>query len=144
MNTTIEEHRYYEIAKTQAYIYRYMARNGYSLEIFSEKYMHSDFCNREMDASYSFFQINDEVVCLDYILSEIGRIPKSVQQYSEDLACWVGSIYRLLHIKTGLPSSVIADRIPFKDMAVAYLGMHTIDDELALDNLIKGRLQIKA
>ena len=76
--------------------------------------------------------------------SGIGRIPKSVQQYSEDLACWVGSIYRLLHIKTGLPSSVIADRIPFKDMAVAYLGMHTIDDELALDNLIKGRLQIKA
>lgn len=61
------------ICKTQANIYLYTNKNGYDMQIFSKEYLASDFCNTEMDAEYSVYQMADVEECMYFINEEISK-----------------------------------------------------------------------
>ena len=59
------------ICRTQAEIYVQVVNDGYDIESFSNAYLASRFCEREMDAVYSHFQIEFPSECLDFIYHEV-------------------------------------------------------------------------
>ena len=107
-----------DICRNQGKIYRKVARDGYDMAIFSEEYLKSDFCRRSFDTVYSRYQYADELECLDFILPEIGEkmVKYPNQFFDEDVADWIGYMYRLLYYDTKTQSRILADQVPFSLM----------------------------
>lgn len=126
----------YEICRTQGNIYEYIAEQGLDLATFSEKYMRSNFTERQMDTKYSRYQLREPEECLDFIFPEIGDIPAAGQPVSHAAAFWTGFIYRGLYLATGISSRKLAEIIPFSDMAAMY-GYHLMDELMQLEKIIE-------
>lgn len=126
----------YDICMTQARLYRYIANDGKDIKEFSDKYLNSDFCRRAMDCYYSRFQLETELECLDFIYPEIGSI-STKDNCDPDIASWIGFTYRQLAFETNLSSKELVSIIPFDIMAGYYMGMHTVDEEMATDIICK-------
>ena len=130
----------YDICDTQAMIYSYAAEQGYDMWNFSDLYMSSDFCAREMDAEYSTMQLADDTVCWERLEPEIGSHLKKCPDglyFDLDVAWWIGFTYRQLAFLTGRPSSEIVKKASFKQLISAYPGLHTVDEEMAGEILIE-------
>ena len=123
----------YSICETQGAIYRCVNRRKFSLPVFSDQYLHSRFCTVQMDAVYSHFQLADAEECLDFILPEIEVPLISAPAYPEQVAYWIGFMYRYLFFSLQLHSDQIADALSFQAMTVYYPGLHTIDEDMAVD-----------
>ena len=124
----------YIICRNQGNIYKQMAKDGYDVKEFSDLYLHSEFCERAFDTIYSRFQMADRLECLDFILPEIAPVPKNKDGYfDEDVAYWIGFFYRQLYVETKVPSKELADLISFETMCRYYPGLHTVDEEMAID-----------
>lgn len=67
---------------------------------------------------------------------------KNAQHYDSNAINWIGYMYRYLHLRLAIPSAVIYDILPLKDMLVSYVGMHTQDDEYFVD-VIKDKFERK-
>lgn len=126
----------YDICMTQARLYRYVANDNKDVKEFSDKYLNSDFCRRAMDCSYSRFQLETELECLDFILPEIGEI-SSNYHCDPDIAAWIGFTYRQLAFDTGKSSKELCALIPFDIMTGYYPGMHTVDEDMASEIICK-------
>lgn len=126
----------YSICETQQEIYRDMALEGYDMKVFSDAYLSSDFVRRAMDTTYSRFQTEFANECADFFLPEIeSKLVKLEDDmcFSPDVAEWIGFTYRQLYIETGVKSSELIKIIPFELMCKYYPGLHTLDEEMALD-----------
>ena len=99
------------LARQQGEIFLYEQQHGYSLDDFIPKYMHSDFCNREMDAEFSFFHFKMAESCFPYIQQEL-RLKQGADTIGD--AYWVGMMYRYLVLATGRPSREIVENISYK------------------------------
>ena len=133
-------HVEYEICDNQGRLYEYMAHAGYDIQIFSDLYLGSDFCRRAFDTTYSRFQYADEPECLDFLMPEIGeRCTRTISgtMFSPDVAKWIGFAYRHLYIATGIPSTELKELVPFSSMCRYYPGLHTVDEEMAIDIICK-------
>ena len=126
----------YDICMTQARLYRYIADDNKDVREFSDKYLNSDFCRRAMDCIYSRFQLETPLECLDFIYPEIGEISFK-DNCDSDIAAWIGFTYRQLSFDTGLSSRELVNIIPFDTMANYYMGMHTVDEDMATDIICK-------
>ncbi len=129
----------YEICKTQQQIYEYMASEHYDMEVFSNAYLSSVFCKRSMDTEYSRFQVADALECADFYMPEIeSQLVKFSDNRTFDIAIagWIGFTYRQLYIETGVYSAELIKIVPFEIMCQSYYGLHTIDEENAVDIII--------
>lgn len=128
------------ICRTQEKIYAYMCEKGYDMQVFSDAYLKSDFCKRAMDTIYSRFQLETPMECEDFYMPEIGdqltKLPDD-QMFDSDIARWIGYTYRQLYFESGISSAELADKIPFDVMCRYYPGMHTIDEDLAVETMLE-------
>lgn len=135
----------YDICRTQERIYEEMAKQGYEMESFSDAYLSSDFCNREMDAQYSHFQLEDFGTCSCFFMPQIEDKLKMLPDdymFNLDVAAWIGFTYRQLNIVTGTPSAELVKIIPFEMMCACYAGLHTIDEDMAVERLIEAHQDV--
>lgn len=116
------------ICNTQGNIYRLAASMGYNMFEFSYHYMNSEFCKRSMDGIYSRFQFADPEECMDFILPEIGENLTKGEYFDEDVASWIGWMYRFLFFHYHISSEEIQKKLSFKQMCNYFPGMHTIDE----------------
>ena len=130
----------YNICDTQAEIYSYAAEHGYDMQQFSDLYLASDFCRREMDAEYSVMQLADDAVCWECLEPEIGsfltKYPNGLC-FDLDAAWWIGFTYRQLAFVTKKPSSELVKKASFRQLLAAYPGLHTVDEEMAGEILVE-------
>lgn len=130
----------YDICDTQAMIYSYAAEQGYDMQQFSDFYMASNFCSREIDAEYSVMQLADDTICWEHLDPEIGefltKYPEGIC-FDVDAAWWIGFTYRQLAFITGKPSSEIVKKASFRQLLSAYPGLHTVDEEMAGEILME-------
>jgi hypothetical protein len=120
------------ICETQGLIFTLAIDMGFDDDDFVEKYMNSRFCNVEMDALYSYFQMAEPEDSMDYVLKEV-QPTKNSKHYDGDAMYWVGYMYRYIHLRLGISSDTIYRSLPLKDMLIFYVGMHTQDEEFFLD-----------
>lgn len=132
----------YDICRTQEDIYRWAAERKYDIKRFSNEYLSSDFCRRAMDSFYSRFQLCDPDECMDFVTPEIGGADKfqSELYFDEDVAGWIGWMYRFLAFETKLSSKELNSKVPFDAMCRYYPGLHTVDEDMAVDIIRKDHL----
>jgi hypothetical protein len=107
------------ICDTQSEIYEYMAKEGYDIKTFSDAYLASEFCKREMDTLYSSFQQEFANACVEFFMPQLeGKLVKD-DSHEQDkvLAKRIGYMYRVLYMKTSVPSAELAKIVPFDEMA---------------------------
>ena len=129
----------YDICMTQSRIYKYVAQCGYDVKKFSDAFLMSDFCRRAFDTIYSRFQLEDVLECMDFIVPEIkdALILNENIIFDEDVAAWIGFVYRQLYIETKVNSATLAVKVSFRTLCNYYPGLHTIDLEDATDIICK-------
>lgn len=122
------------LARQQGEIFLYAQQHGYSLDDFIPKYMHSDFCNREMDAEFSFFHFKMAESCFPYIQQEL-RLKQGADTIGD--AYWVGMMYRYLVLATGRPSREIVENISPSDLDDLGVAYECYSSEEAVQEIVK-------
>lgn len=82
----------------------------------------------------------------EYLLEETiadsnGKINRANETVSSEIMYWIGYIYRYWHFYKNESSSEIYRQAGFKTMKRNYMIFHTMDPELAIDDLIEIRKQ---
>jgi hypothetical protein len=79
-----------------------------------------------------------EEYLLEELLAQAGsKIPKDGQTISTEVLYWTGYIYRYWHFYKDIPSKKIYHLANLRTMQRNYLMFHTMDPELAIDDLIE-------
>lgn len=76
----------------------------------------------------------------EYLFEELITVYKEKlvlkkENMSKEVLFWMGYVYRYWHFYTGEESVKIYRQAPFDTMTTNYLMFHTLDVELAIDNL---------
>ena len=96
--------------------------------------MESDVARR-MDATFDFLQWAGEEYLLEELNDEVGGLPRAGTTWGREPMYWTGWLYRFWHYLTGETSRAIYATADAATMGGAYLGMHTLDPEMAIENL---------
>lgn len=124
------------ICQTQAQIFRSAAEKGFDEKDFSKKYMHSQFCLREMDALWSYFHLANPEAGLYEFLDE--KRPKQHKKDGDIYAMeWIGWMYRYMQLRFEIPSNKIYRQLPYDTMVHYYVAMHNEDEEYIIDSIIE-------
>ena len=111
------------ICTTQGDFYQFMAELQYDMNIFSDVFLKSEFCQRHFDTVYSPYQLEFPNALYELCQSEIKDKLKKVSKLFEADRCFakdVGFLYRDLFLETSIPSAELADRIPYKDLLARF------------------------
>lgn len=100
---------------------------------FIKKFMKSEVAS-ELDMEYSHMQWAGEEYMME-VLEDIEDIKIGGQVLDKDKMYWIGFIYRYWHYYTGEKSARILKQAPAKEIATSYYMFHTMDPEMAIENL---------
>ena len=102
---------------------------------FISSFMKSDVA-RYLDSKYNRLQWAGEEYLLEELLDEKGKeILWNGEQYSRDILFWIGYLYRYWHFYTGESSRSIYKQAPASTMKRNYMMFHTLDPQIAVDDL---------
>ncbi len=137
------EERY--ICGQQKELYEYAHSHKADIYSFSDSFMNSRFCNDSLDKPYSVDQYADIMNWLEFLEMEncvVTPDPIKSDEVSFNAAGWIGYVYRQLHFVTGLQSKELAKRVPVRRLALSYPGLHTVDEDMAID-IIRNDFELK-
>ena len=100
---------------------------------FIKKFMNSKTCDF-LDLPYDRLQWAGEEYILEELLDEISIKPVG-NQYGKEELYWIGYIYRYWHYLTGENSKDIYSQANAERMKDCYLGFHTLDAVMAIEDL---------
>ncbi len=123
-----------QLCDIQGRLFELARANGYDCPAFIEAFMNSDVARR-MDSTFDFLQWAGEDYLLEELDAEAGGLPPAGATWGREPMYWTGYIYRLWHYLTGETSRDIYAIADADTMGGAYLGMHVLDPQLAIENL---------
>ena len=109
-----------------------LARNLDSPD-FIGKFMGSKTCGF-LDLPYDRLQWAGEEYLLADLLDETPVDPAG-ESYGKDELFWIGYVYRYWHLLTGEHGHVISGQAGARLMKDCYLGFHTMDVAMAIENI---------
>ncbi|MBR3721577.1 MAG: hypothetical protein IKN12_02335 [Selenomonadaceae bacterium] len=127
------------ICETQGEIFKCANEMKLDMDIFVPKYMKSRFCEKNMDTIYSYYQMIDGEISLYYILQEIEVPILKEAKYNSVVMDWIGFIYRRIYYAAKKNSKEIIEKAPFNAMLIYYPGLHTVDEDMAVDIIIEDK-----
>ena len=108
---------------------------GYDSPQFIKVFMNSEVA-RDLDSPFNPMQWAGEEYLLERMEDEYASsLIKSEKQYDKEVIYWIGYVYRYWHLLTGETSKKIYKQAPAKTMKTNYLLFHTMDVELAIEDL---------
>jgi hypothetical protein len=132
-----------KLCDIQGRLFELSAKQGYNSEKFVSGFMTSDIA-KALDSPYNRMQWAGEEYLLEELLAQAeDEIPKDNKVLSQEMLYWVGYLYRYWHFYKGEPSKKIYRQANLKTMQRNYLMFHTMDPELAIDDLIEIKAQKK-
>jgi len=105
-------------------------------ESFITQYMKSKAA-ADYGLKYNRLQWAGEEYLLEEVIDECKGTLKAGEKYSKDEMFWIGYTYAYWHILTGESSKSILVQASPKVMKRAYAGLHTVDMQLAIEDLKK-------
>lgn len=129
----------YEVCERQQEFFELIQKRKVNFYTFTPMFLRSDFCNRELDADYSWFHSVDIMEWEELLMDDCPIIPDIFQKdyIPLEAAGWIGFVYRHLHYATGLSSRELAKRVPVERLIIAYQGLHTVDEDMAAEIIIE-------
>lgn len=132
-----------KLCDIQGRLFELSSKQGYDSEAFVSFFMRSDVA-KDLDSVYNRMQWAGEEYLLEELTSDNeGKIPCPGTVISPEVMYWMGYIYRYWHFYKNESSSKIYRQANFKTMKRNYMMFHTMDPELAIDDLIEIKKQKK-
>ena len=124
-----------KLCDIQGRLFELSGGKKYSSAAFIKVFMTSATAN-ELDSKYNRMQWAGEEYLLEEVVSAAGEsLTKSGEVFSNDILYWIGYIYRYWHYYTGEDSAKIYKQAPVETMKRNYMMFHTMDPELAIEDL---------
>ena len=105
----------------------------YGSESFIRDFMTSEMA-AHLDSPYNKYQWMGEEYLLEELCDE-KNLETEGEKYNKDVLYWIGYIYRYWAISRNESSKKIIRQAPAKTMKRNYFAFHTLDPELAIDDL---------
>lgn len=123
-----------QLCDIQGRLFELALENGYDCPAFIEAFMNSKTA-AALDDTYDRLQWAGEEYILEELNSEIGGLVKTKTVYSREVMYWMGYTYRYWHYYTGESSKEIYRIADAETMNDCWLGFHTMDVEMAIEDL---------
>lgn len=111
----------------------------YASEAFIRDFMNSEVA-KHLDSPYNKLQWMGEEYLLDELADE-KELSKTGDVYSPEVLYWIGYLYRYWACSRKEPSKKIYRKAPAKTMKRNYLVFHTLDPDIAIEDLEEIRRQ---
>ena len=130
-NLSLEQRQLCDI---QGRLFELALKNGYDCPMFIQDFMNSRTA-AALDDTYDRLQWAGEEYILEELNDEVGGLKKAGTLYSAEVMYWAGYTYRYWHYYTGENSKAIIRIAGAETMNDCWLGFHTFDVEMAIDDL---------
>lgn len=130
-NLTLEKRQLCDI---QGRLFELAVKAGLDCPSFIESFMNSNAA-AALDDVYDRLQWAGEEYILEELNDEVGGIKKAGTVYPLEVMYWAGYTYRYWHYYTSECSREIYKIADAKTMRECWLGFHTFDVEMAIDDL---------
>ena len=107
----------------------------YGSEGFIRDFMNSEVAEH-LDSPYNKLQWMGEEYLIDELKDE-KKLGKDGEKYSPEVLYWIGYLYRYWACTRGERSKRIYRQAPAKTMKRNYMAFHTLDPDVAIDDLIE-------
>ena len=124
-----------KLCDIQGRLFELSAEKKYNSAAFVKAFMTSDTA-KELDSKYNRMQWAGEEYLLEELIATCkDKLATKRETFSKDVLFWMGYVYRYWHFYTEEESNKIYKQAPFETMNVNYLMFHTMDVEMAIDDL---------
>lgn len=130
-NFTLEKRQLCDI---QGRLFELALKQGYDCPLFIEAFMNSHVA-ASLDDVYDRLQWAGEEYILEELNEEVHGLKEAGTVYSAEVMYWAGYTYRYWHYYTNEPSREIYKIADAETMNECWLGFHTLDVEMAIDDL---------
>ena len=121
-----------QLCNIQGKLFELSGKKGYSSEKFIHSFMKSKVVE-SLDAIYDRLQWAGEAYLLEELEDEVNLEYGDI--YDIDVLYWIGYTYRYWHYYTGESSKEIVEIADAKTMNVCWLGYHTYDITMEIEEL---------
>ena len=122
-----------QLCDIQGRLFELSLNKGFNSEDFIYKFMNSKTCEY-LDMPYDRLQWAGEEYILENLLEETS-VNIIGEQFSKEEMFWTGYVYRYWHLLTGESSREIYAQADARLMKDCYLGFHTLDIAMAIEDL---------
>lgn len=123
-----------QLCDIQGRLFELALKHGYDCPAFIKAFMNSRAA-AALDDTYDRLQWAGEEYILEELDEEVGGLKKSGERYSKEVMYWAGYTYRYWHYYMDESSKAIYQIADAETMNECWLGFHTFDVEMAVDNL---------
>ncbi|MBD5493596.1 MAG: hypothetical protein HDR12_04225 [Lachnospiraceae bacterium] len=123
-----------QLCDIQGRLFELALKKGYDCPLFIEAFMNSQAA-AALDDVYDRLQWAGEEYILEELNDEVGGLKKVGTTYSTEVMYWAGYTYRYWHYYTNQFSREIYKIADAEMMNECWLGFHTLDVEMAIDDL---------
>ncbi len=123
-----------QLCDIQGRLFELALKKGLNITDFAEKFMNSETA-AYFDLPYDRLQWAGEEYILENLQDEVSIKSSEKPENIREEVYWTGYLYRFWHFYTGESSKEIYSQAPIELMISCYLGFHTMDPEMAVDDL---------
>lgn len=124
-----------KLCDIQGRLFELFADTEYDAESLVKAFMNGEIA-QNLDSEYNRMQWAGEEYLLEELIESCkDKLLAKREGCSKDVLFWMGYTYRYWHVYTGEESNKIYKQAPFETMNVNYLMFHTLDMEMAIDDL---------
>ena len=123
-----------QLCDIQGRLFELAVKTGLDSPAFMETFMNSKAA-AALDDVYDRLQWAGEEYILEELDDEVGGLKKAGVICSTEVMYWAGYTYRYWHCYTGESSRDIYKMAGAETMSECWLGFHTLDVEMAIDDL---------
>lgn len=123
-----------QLCDIQGRLFELAIHKGFDGSDFILKFMYSQTAEF-LDLPYDRLQWAGEEYILENLLDEIPVLRETLNPFSREEAYWAGYTYRYWHLLTGESSREIYHQADAATMRDCYLGFHTLDVAMAIEDL---------
>lgn len=123
-----------QLCDIQGRLFELAFKGGYDCPAFIEAFMNSRAA-AALDDTYDRLQWAGEEYILEELDEEVRGLKKAGTTYDIEVMYWAGYVYRYWHYYTNEWSREIYKIADARTMSECWLGFHTLDVEMAIDDL---------
>lgn len=124
-----------KLCDIQGRLFELFADTEYDVESLVKVFMNGEIA-KNLDSEYNRMQWAGEEYLLEELITTCqDKLITKRETFSKNVLFWIGYVYRYWHFYTNEESNKIYKQAPFETMNVNYLMFHTMDVEIAIDDL---------
>ena len=124
-----------KLCDIQGRLFELFLSTDYDAESLVKAFMNSEIA-KNLDSEYNRMQWAGEEYLLEELIATCkDKLTIKKESVSKEVLFWMGYVYRYWHFYTKEDSAKIYKQASFETMNVNYLMFHTMDVEVAIDDL---------